>query len=101
ERVLSLAFPDGRVVAGEIVLGDVVDTRFFSDSMAARVVEGPWSEALSEHVGESLRVVEPVDEAGAVDRGAGGAVSAISRASLDLLAEVAGAESVDPRRFRM
>ena len=36
-----------------------------------------------------------------VDRGADGAVSLISRASLARLAEVGGVETVDPRRFRM
>src|SRR5207248_282389 len=37
----------------------------------------------------------------AVDRGATGAVSVISRASLQRLAEVAGRDAVDVRRFRM
>ena len=39
--------------------------------------------------------------AGAVDRGAGGTASLISRASLDRLAMVAEADSIDARRFRM
>jgi uncharacterized protein YcbX len=46
-----------------------------------------------------VRLVEP--EFGAVDRGAEGAVSLISRASLDRLAAEAGQETLDSRRFRM
>jgi uncharacterized protein YcbX len=100
ERSLALTFPDGSTIAGEVSLGEVVQTRFFSRQVAARVAAGPWSTALSEHVGRPLRLVEPVD-GGAVDRGAGGAASLISRASLERLASAAGVDEVDPRRFRM
>ena len=101
DRVLSLTFPDGDVVAGEVALGSQVEPRFYSSSLPARLVEGPWSAALSALVGQPLRLVEPLDEAGSVDRGSGGAVSLISRASLDRLASEAGTDSVDARRFRM
>jgi uncharacterized protein YcbX len=99
-RSLALTFPDGRSETGEVRLGEPVQTRFFSRQMAARVVEGPWSAALSEHAGQPLRLVEPAD-GGAVDRGGGGAASLISRASLARLAAEAGVEEIDPRRFRM
>ena len=55
-------------------------------------------EALSEFFGRPLRIVAP--ETG-VDRGARGAVSIISRASVQHLAAVAGADEIDARRFRM
>jgi uncharacterized protein YcbX len=100
ERRLALTFPGGREVAGQVRLGEQVQTRFFSGQAEARLVEGPWSAALSEHVGQPLRLVEPVD-GGAVDRGARGAASLISRASLARLAAEAGVEEIDPRRFRM
>jgi uncharacterized protein YcbX len=100
ERRLALTFSDGRVAMGEVRLGERVETQFFSRRAAARVVEGPWSAALSEHVGQPLRLVEPAD-GGAVDRGAEGAASLISCASLDRLASEAGVDEIDPRRFRM
>jgi uncharacterized protein len=101
DRTLRLSLPDGRVVQGEVRLGDSVTTSFFSQVTDGRLVHGPWSEALSEVCGRPLRLVE-VDRRGTgVDRGPGGAVSLISRASLGRLASEAGCESVDPRRFRM
>jgi uncharacterized protein len=97
--LLSLRLPGGEVVEGEVVHGPPVRTRFFSAVVDAPVVEGPWAAALSELVGRPLRLVEP--SAGAVDRGAIGAASLISRASLSELATHAGVRSVDARRFRM
>lgn len=99
DRRLKLALPDGRVVEDEIRLGDEVETRFYSGGKPARLVEGPWSEVFSEVAGRRLRLVEPAG--GGVDRGADGAVSLISRASLARLAEAGGVDSVDVRRFRM
>ncbi len=101
DRRLSLRFPDGGVVEGSVVPGEPVTTRFFSRVREDRLVPGPWSEAMSEFAGRSLRLVEAVAAAGAVDRGAGGTASLISRASLDRLAMVAEADSIDARRFRM
>jgi uncharacterized protein len=100
ERRLSLTFPDGRVLDDEVELGESVMTRFYSEPASARLVAGEWSEAISQHVGQPLRLVEAGD-AGAVDRGAEGAISLISCASLQRLAERAERSSVDPRRFRM
>jgi uncharacterized protein YcbX len=100
DRRLSLTFPDGRVLEDQIKLGNEVITRFYSDPFPARVVHGDWSEAISEHVGKELRLVE-AGEQGAVDRGPSGAITVISRASVDRLAQQAEHSSVDPRRFRM
>jgi uncharacterized protein YcbX len=100
ERRLRLTFPDGAVVEEQVRVGDPVTTRFFSEQKEARLIEGPWSRALSAHVGRTLRLVEGGEEP-SVDRGADGAVSLISRASLDRLASVGGVESMDSRRFRM
>jgi len=63
-------------------------------------VLGPWSEALSEHVGRPLRLVESEGRK-ATDRGRAGAVSLISQASLAALASAAGTDALDARRFRM
>jgi uncharacterized protein YcbX len=100
DRRLSLSFPDGRVLDDEVKLGDEVTTGFYGQAMPARVVLGDWSEAISQHVGASLRLVE-AGEIGAVDRGSEGAVTLISRGSLERLAERAERSSVDARRFRM
>ena len=100
ELTLTLTFLDGEVVSGTVAHGEPFDTRFFSRQSAARPVLGPWSDALSEKFGRTLRIVEGVTRPG-VDRGRGGAVSLISRASLDGLAREAGEPSVDARRFRM
>lgn len=100
-RRLSLTFPTGVVVTGEVVAGARIDVRFFSRPSLGRLVVGPWSEALSEHVGQPVRLVETVKPGRAgVDRGRAGGVSLLSRASLAALAEAAG-EAVDARRFRM
>jgi uncharacterized protein YcbX len=100
ERALTLTFDDGAVVDGTVQLGEPVDTRFFSRPARARPVLGPWSQALSEHVGRPLRLVQSAGRSG-VDRGRGGAVSLISRASLAGLARAADSADVDARRFRM
>jgi uncharacterized protein YcbX len=99
-RTLELTFPDGAVVGGTAALGEPFYARFFSRPLRARPVVGPWSEALSEWFDRTLRVVEGVDRGG-VDRGRGGAVSLVSRASVDRLASVAGEDEIDARRFRM
>lgn len=96
---LALRFPDGQTVEG--VVGDggeQVEVRFFSEPRPARVVDGAWNAALSELVGQPLRLV---DGGPAVDRGAVGAASLISRASLDRFASEAGVDGIDARRFRM
>ena len=99
-RRLSLRFPDGRLLEDEVRLGAEVMTSFYSEPAPARIVEGEWSTAISEHVGKELRLVE-AGEGGAVDRGPSGAVTVISRASVKRLADQAEQSTVDPRRFRM
>jgi hypothetical protein len=96
---LTVTLPDGRKVSGPVADGEErVEARFYSSHPVVRVVEGPWTEALSELAGRPLRLVEGDP---AVDRGSIGAVSLISRASLHRLASQAGVEQVDARRFRM
>jgi MOSC domain-containing protein len=101
ERTLRLELPDGHVVEGEIRLGDQVITTFFSQTADGRLVKGPWSDALSACFDQPLRLVEVGDRATAVDRGPAGAVSLISRASLERLAQAGDGRALDVRRFRM
>lgn len=100
DRTLRLQLPDGSVVQERIALGDPVVTRFYRHDLPARLVEGPWSEVFSRVAGQRLRLVE-TEEDGAVDRGARGAVTVISLASLDRLAAEGALEGIDSRRFRM
>jgi uncharacterized protein YcbX len=99
-RRLSLRFPDGRVLEDEVQLGEEMTTSFYREATPAWLVLGDWSEAISEYVGQPLRLVEAGDD-GAVDRGSEGAVTLISRGSLKRLAQRAERSSVDARRFRM
>jgi uncharacterized protein len=98
DGALVLTFPDGSRAGGPVEYGETLPIKFFSHVCAARLLVGPWSQALSDYIGAPLRIVEP--EVG-VDRGRDGGVSVISRASVQHLAAVAAEDSVDARRFRM
>lgn len=95
---LTLEFPNGAVVSDTVVAGPSVATRFFSRPRDASLVAGPWSEAISAHVGRPLRLVMTDS---AVDRGAKGAVSLVSSGSLRRLAQETDRSAIDARRFRM
>ena len=96
---LSLRFPDGDVVAGEVARGGEIETTFHKQPRTAREVVGPWAAAVSDVVGQPIRLVEP--ERPAPDRGRGGAATLLATASLDRLAQQLGVGAIDGRRFRM
>jgi uncharacterized protein YcbX len=101
-RRLALAFPDGAVVEAEVEPGEPFEAKLYGTPHPSRAVPGPWNEALSEFVGESVTLLW--SEGGAQDRGVdhGGWASLVSRGSLVRLREQAGiAEPIDGRRFRM
>jgi len=99
---LALRFPDGQEVADEVELGESEPVRFFGLTLQARPVAGPFGAALSAHAGRPLRLVAAPPERSGVDRGADGAVTLLSRGSLERLREQSGASApVDHRRFRM
>ncbi len=97
---LTLSLPDGQQLSGPLVLGEELEIAFRTKARRARLLNGPFSAALSEHVGVPLRLVEPSDGSSALDRGPAGAVTLISGASLAELSALAGAD-LDARRFRM
>ena len=99
---LTLRFPGGTVLAGEVALGERVVTRFYGKrDVEGRLVEGPWSDALSSFVGRPLRLVQTCEPGTGVDRG-NAAVTVLSTASLEAMRLAAGvAEPIDARRFRM
>jgi uncharacterized protein YcbX len=100
-RTLGLEFPDRLRVEGVVEPGEAVEATLYGQPHPSRAVPGPWQEALSEYVGEPLTLLW--SESGAVDRGVGGgAVTVVSRGSLERLAEAAAiTDPVDGRRFRM
>lgn len=98
--VLRLQFPGGSQASGEVELGAPLEARFYSRSATVRPVLGPFSAALSAHLGRPVRLVRAGEEGG-IDRGKAGGVSLLSGASLSRLAEQAGVSAVDARRFRM
>ena len=95
---LALHFPNG-VVVGEVALGDAVETSFYGRPVTGRLVDGPWSAAISEHASRPLRLVRADEPGDAIDRTH--VVSVISDGSLRALAREAGVDDVDGRRFRM
>jgi uncharacterized protein YcbX len=94
---LTLRFPDGRNVSGEVELGESLTTNFWDRTVAGRLVHGPWSDALSDYAETALQLVR-TEESGTGHDGHVGTI--VSRASCERLGQELGAE-VDGRRFRM
>ena len=97
---LRLRFPDGADVEGPAVGdGEPFEVNFWGRAVAARVVEGPWTEHLSRFAGRDLRLAR-------VERSGDGndvrPITLVSLASVEELARQGNAEEpLDPRRFRM
>ena len=98
---LTMILPDGSEISDVVRLDGELETRFFSGRPIARLVVGPWSQALSDFAGAELRLVQADPERGGVDRGPAGSVSLISTASVARLEALTDGRAVDPRRFRM
>ena len=97
---LHVILPSGRSVTGVVRLGEPVVTPFFGGRpVSGRFVLGPWSEAISRHVGRALRLIQ-TDTPG-IAFPPGREVSLVSRGSLSALSREANVDSVDGRRFRM
>jgi uncharacterized protein YcbX len=95
---LSLTFPDGEVVAGEVELGEATETDFWGRAVRGHEVDGPWSAALSDYAGQTVRLVRSDRPGDAIDVLP---ATLVSRESVDELARRAGRDTVDGRRFRM
>ena len=96
---LTLEFPDGTTVSHELAVDGSLDTNFWGLTLPARVVKGPWSEAISDFAGRELRLVSA--EGPAPDRRRSGAATLLGTGSLNALARALGVNDVDGRRFRM
>jgi uncharacterized protein len=102
-RHLLLEMPDGSSVKGAIDLGRAITVSIYGRSVGARVVEGPWADALSVLAGQPVQLVRFDDPGEGVDRADEGAdASLLAEESLRAIAKAAGVTApVDPRRFRM
>lgn len=96
---LMLAFPDGTTVSREVGFDGSLGARFWGETVEVRVVDGPWSEAISDFAGRELRLVRSPGPA--PDRRRGGAATLLGTGSLRALAQALGVAEVDERRFRM
>ena len=100
---LSLVFPSGENLEGLLQTGVPVATRIWGRMVPGQLVEGPWSQALSEFCGDAVHLVLSDLPCQCYDEYP---VSIISQASIDLLVHQAGAIGNDgtvpfnARRFR-
>jgi len=86
------------VCRGPVHPGDPVWADFYGfKHVRARVVDGPWTELLSERAGRPVRLVRANGHGGGIDIGP---VTVLGSASVAHLAAQAG-RPVDQRRFRM
>jgi uncharacterized protein YcbX len=99
-RELALTFPDGTRVEGVVELdAKPFDVQMYGYPLASRRVLGPWARAISDYAGARLTLLWA--EEGAPDRLHAGTVTLVSLESLTRLAEEAGENDLDGRRFRM
>ena len=90
---------DGSTWASEIRLGEPVHGIFHDRGpVAGHVVEGPWSEVLSDAVGQHLRLVRGLDGTGAFDVHP---ATILGTASVEELERRSTLRHLDSRRFRM
>jgi uncharacterized protein YcbX len=97
--VLTLTFPDGTTVSEQLHFDGELAARFWDATLDVRVVDGPWSEAISEFAARNLRLVKPATQA--TDRLRSGAATLLGTGSLRAMARQLGVDDVDGRRFRM
>jgi uncharacterized protein YcbX len=97
-ELLRMRFPDGtEVEASAVGDGERVHSTSGTIDVNGRIVEGPWEPALESLAGTPIRLAR-ADRAGA---GMNAPVTLVSDGSLARLAEEAGRDDVDARRFRM
>ena len=97
---LSLAFPDGEEVAGDVEVGEHVKTTFYGGrTVQGRLVGGPFAAALSAFAGTPLRLART---AAAGDGNDEEPVTLLGEESVAELVRAAGLPApLDARRFRM
>jgi uncharacterized protein len=98
-NLLALRFPDGSIVQDSPAPGSAAVTRMYDGrQIPGRVIPGPLSDALSDHLGQTVYLFKrAADHLGSDDC----PVTLMSEASLHALAPGLGGTVPDPRRFRM
>jgi uncharacterized protein YcbX len=87
---LTLAFPDGTTISEPVQLDGNLAARFWNITVDVRVVDGPWSEAISDFAGRNLRLVRAPGPA--PDRRRSGAATLLGTGSLRAMARLIGVE---------
>jgi uncharacterized protein YcbX len=97
---LELTLPNGVAVAGSTVAeGRAVVSDFYGRPVSARIVEGDFTEALSDYIGRDIFLARPDRPGEALDVRP---VTLVSRESVDELARQGGHDGdLSPARFRM
>jgi uncharacterized protein YcbX len=97
-ELLRMGFPDGaEVEASALANGARVHSTSGTIDVTGQVVEGPWEAPLTRLAGVPVRLAR-ADRVGA---GMNAPVTFVSDGSLARLAQAAGRDEVDARRFRM
>lgn len=95
---LALRFPDGTQLAGQPELGEAVITPVWGRRVRGRVIEGPWSAALSDFCGDMVTLVRADEPGQCHDEYP---ISLLSEASLTYLKQRTDDRvTFDSRRFR-
>ena len=95
---LSLGFPSGEKLEGELQTGAPVSTVIWGRSVSGRLVDGDWSQTLSDFCGQPVYLVMSDLPCQCYDEYP---VSIISQASIDfLVTQGGGAVSFEAKRFR-
>lgn len=96
---LSVRLPGGETVTGvPRLVGEKIETSFYGRPVAGHEVDGPFAEALSDFVGQPLRLLASDRPGDAVDLHP---VTIVSGASIAALAARMPGDVIDRRRFRM
>ena len=103
---LRMTFPDGRVLEGDVALGEPVKTHIYGREAYGRVVGGPWAAALQPYAHDRPLLVVRCDRPGGTRIRDGetqvrNAVSLVGDGSIAELGRRLGVDHVDARRFRM
>ncbi|MFA9400280.1 MAG: MOSC domain-containing protein [Acidobacteriota bacterium] len=102
---LSLCFPGDRITSGPVETGAPEPVDFFGLTLNAEPVLGDFSDAISSHCGETLRLMARPGNRPGVDRGSIAGATMLGTGSLDRLAAAAADQGepgpIDRRRFRM
>lgn len=94
--VLSVELPSGMVEGRPRPTGEMLEVDYWGRTATVEVVDGPWAEAFSEHLGYDVVLTRPLAPGQVVY---GGSVTLVTTSSLRLLSERVGRE-LGSARFR-